>query len=162
LAKPYNQSQLREVLARWLISSTDANAGVPSIPDPMPQAASGGKKNDSALNMQFLDQFRDLDPTGGLTLVRQIMQVYLDTTPDNVRQVEQAVAAGDAEALRRSAHFLKSSAANVGAEQLSELFRRLEVLGREGQMALAKPLLDQTLKAYQDATAEIRGLMAEP
>ncbi len=166
LAKPYNQRQLREVLARWLSADTDrrVEAAVPQVPDntsQTPQAAPSGTEYPTALNMGFLDQFRELDPTGGLSLVRQIMQVYLDTTPDSLRQVEQAVAARDADALRRSAHFLKSSAANVGAEQLSELFRRLEVLGRENQLALAKPLLDQTLKAYQEATAEIRALVAK-
>jgi HPt (histidine-containing phosphotransfer) domain-containing protein len=120
-----------------------------------------GDERASALNMGFLDQFRELDPTGGLSLVKDIMRVYLDTTPAMLPQVEQAVAAEDGEALRRAAHFLKSSSANVGADRLAELFRRLEVMGRERELAEAKSLLDPLRRAYDDATVAIRRVMAE-
>lgn len=115
----------------------------------------------AAIDMQFLDQFRQLDPAGGLGLVRQIMKVYLDTSPENVRKVEQAVTAGDAESLRRAAHMLKSSSANVGAARLSDLFRQLEMMGKSSQLEEARALLDRMRRAYRDATEEIRNLVAE-
>jgi HPt (histidine-containing phosphotransfer) domain-containing protein len=89
------------------------------------------------------------------------MGVYLDNSLALLRQVEQGVIAGDADALRRAAHSLKSSSANVGAEKLSKLFLELEVLGRDGQLTAAKPLLDETRRAYAAATAEMRQLMRE-
>jgi two-component system sensor histidine kinase/response regulator len=162
LSKPYTLAQLESVLARWLVPSTDPSAAATPAPPALPEAATSvGEERGSALNMQFLDQFRELDPSGGLSFVKEIMQIYLDTSLETVRQVKQAVAAGDADALRRAAHSLKSSSANVGAEQLSGVFRELEALGREGRLAEAKPLLDKMLQAYEEATAEIRALLAE-
>jgi two-component system sensor histidine kinase/response regulator len=43
--------------------------------------------------------------------------------------------------VRRAAHALKSSSANVGAEQLSAFCREIESLGRSGSVEAAKALL---------------------
>jgi two-component system sensor histidine kinase/response regulator len=55
---------------------------------------------------------------------------------------QTAAAAGDAEALRKTAHALKSSSSNVGAEQLATLCRELETLARKEAVDGAKPLLE--------------------
>ncbi len=111
--------------------------------------------------MTFLDQFRELDPGGGLGLIKEIMTVYLDSSLGLLRQVEQGLIAGDADAMRRAAHSLKSSSANVGAEKLSKLFLELEVMGRDGLLTAAMPVLDETRQAYAEATEEMRQLMRE-
>ena len=155
LSKPYSRAQLETTLARWLVADTIV---------PTAGSATGAsirEERDSALNMQFLDQFRELDPGGGLGLIKEIMTVYLDNSLALLRQVEQGLIAGDADALRRAAHSLKSSSANVGAEKLSRLFLKLEALGRDGQLTAAMPLLDQTRRAYAEATAEMRELVRE-
>ena len=87
------------------------------------------------------------------------MQIYLGSTEDTVRQIEQAAAIGDAESLRRGAHTLKSSSANIGAETLSDLFRQLETLGRENKLEMASPLLCKMRQAYELTTQEIHQLL---
>jgi HPt (histidine-containing phosphotransfer) domain-containing protein len=77
-----------------------------------------------------------------------------------LQQIEEAVAAGDADGLRRTAHTLKSSSANVGAEALSGIFRQLEALGKEGRLAEANSLLGEMRQAYEHAAREIRALLA--
>jgi hypothetical protein len=49
----------------------------------------------------------------------------------------------------------------VGADALSELFRRLEIMGREKQTDKAIPLFADIRKAYRDVTTEIRLLLLE-
>jgi HPt (histidine-containing phosphotransfer) domain-containing protein len=87
--------------------------------------------------------------------------VFLQSSDPLVVQVQQAVAAGDAEALRQSAHSLKSSSANVGAQTLSELFRSLEGFGREGRLDEAEALVDTMRVEYAKAVAELRRVRAE-
>jgi two-component system, sensor histidine kinase and response regulator len=154
LSKPYTLAQLEKMLAQWLTPDALATPVINVAEVPVHE------ERESALNLHFLDQFRELDPSGGLSLVKQIMQVYLDTSGDLVHQVEQAIAAGDADGLRRSAHSLKSSSANVGAEKLSGLFRELEALGREGRLADAASLLDEMRQAYTEAAEAIHALRA--
>jgi signal transduction histidine kinase/DNA-binding response OmpR family regulator/HPt (histidine-containing phosphotransfer) domain-containing protein len=161
LSKPYSLAQLESVLARWLIPGADPDADATRAA-PAEAVTSLGEKPGDALNMAFLDQLREFDPSGGLGFAKEIMAIYLDTSPRMVRQVEQAVADGDSHALRLAAHSLKSSSASVGAERLSGLFRELEAMGREGRSAEAEPLLDRMRQACEEAFADIRALVASP
>jgi two-component system sensor histidine kinase/response regulator len=156
LSKPYTLAQLETMLARWLTPATHD----PSAANNLATAdAAAAEESERALNMQFLQQFQELDPSGGL--IKKIMQIFLDTAGDALRQIEQAVAAGDADGLRRGAHTLKSSSANVGAERLSRVFRQLEALGKEGRLEEATALLGEMRQAYEHAAREIRALLAQ-
>jgi signal transduction histidine kinase/CheY-like chemotaxis protein len=156
LTKPYTLVQLESKLGQWMAPATDKPAG------PIEAGTADNaleEKDGGAINMQFLEQFRELDPSGGTGLIKKIMQVFLDSSGDTLRQIDQAVAAGDADGLRRGAHTLKSSSANVGAKTLSGLLWQLETLGREGQLEAAAPLLDEMRQAYQQAVREIHDLL---
>jgi len=54
-------------------------------------------------------------------------------------------------ALLESAQSLKSSSANLGAMQLSELSRKLEVFGNDAEIAQASLLLDQFETEFERA-----------
>ncbi len=162
LTKPYSRLQLLQVLGR-LIPSGEAQA----ISDAVPVRAAAveqdtpGLARVASLNLQFLEQLRELDPSGGMDLARQILQVYLDSTGDLVRQAEQAIAAGDADSLRFAAHTLKSSSLNVGAETLSDLFKQLEGLGRVANLDGAGALIDLARQEYTQVLKEIRALLEQ-
>jgi two-component system, sensor histidine kinase and response regulator len=163
LAKPYSRPQLEQVLSRWL---QPENAPISAGAEPASMAAAEPEMpvpvRAASINMKFLDQLRELDPAGGMGLARQILQVYLDSTGKLVSQAEQAIAAGDAEALRFAAHSLKSSSANVGAETLSGLFKQLEGLAREANLGDASALFDGAQREYAQVRHEIGALLEEP
>jgi CheY-like chemotaxis protein/HPt (histidine-containing phosphotransfer) domain-containing protein len=159
LAKPYSRAQLQQALGRWLqaenvaaLAPAEAAAVATPVPAVQVQAA--------AIDMKVLDRLRELDPSRSLGLARKILRVYLDSAGATLGQIEQAIAAGDAEALRRAAHSLKSSSANVGAETLSGLFKQLEGLGREGKPAEAGAVFAETRREYEQAVREI-GLLLQ-
>ncbi len=160
LAKPYSRLQLQQVLSRWL-RTENAPAPANPGPDPAPVANLDTPARAASVNQKFLEQLRDLDPSGGMGLARQIMQVYLDSTGQLVDQAEQAIVADDAETLRFAAHSLKSSSANVGAETLSGLFMQLEGLAKEGRMSDARVLVDSVRREYELARHEINALLEE-
>lgn len=54
-----------------------------------------------------------------------------------LEKLQEAVATGNAELLRGTAHSFKSSSANLGASKLSELCRDLENMGREKNLEQA-------------------------
>ncbi len=155
LAKPYTANQLEQVLRRWLPDPLEAHGAQGDSKDTAAESAS------TAIDFQVLEQFRELDPQGGTGLMRQIVDVFLQSSDQMVSQLQQAVAAGDAEALRQSAHSLKSSSANVGAQTLSELFRSLEGFGREGNFDAAEGLLDTMRLEYGRAVDELGQVLAK-
>jgi signal transduction histidine kinase/DNA-binding response OmpR family regulator len=147
LAKPYSKAQLVDVLSRWLPSAETA----PVVEKPRV----------AAINPQVLDQYRELDPSGGFDLAGQIVQVYLDSAGGIFDQMKQALVAGDAEAFRGAAHSLKSSAANVGAAALATQCKTLELMGRENRLAEAEATFDSARVEFGRVQTELRTLLAD-
>ena len=162
LSKPYTLEQLRLTLVRWL---PDAFQLGPKDAERLPaggEAADAGSVPGAAINLKVLEALRALDPSGGMGLARQIVQTYLDSVPQRLSQVEQAVAAQDGKLLGQAAHVLKSSSANVGAESLSALYRELEKMGRENRLDAAVALLEQVRHAHRRAVADMQAMLEEP
>lgn len=83
-----------------------------------------------------------------MAFVRDLVDAYIADSAGCIDAIEAAVAAGDAEALVRPAHTLKSSSATVGAMPLSATARTLETAAR------SRALDDEETQA---AAARIRG-----
>jgi CheY-like chemotaxis protein/HPt (histidine-containing phosphotransfer) domain-containing protein len=160
LTKPYTLAQLESKLAQWLTPARDGPAA-PAAPAATSAAdAVPAGKPGHAINTRFLEQFRELDPSGGKGLVKKLLRIFLDSAGNNLQQIDLAIVAGDADGVRRSAHGLKSSAANVGAEALSGLSQRLEALGREGKLEAIEAVRDEMREAYARAVREINELLS--
>ncbi len=171
LAKPYTLSALRSMLVRWLPKTP----GTPSatLPMPMPEpatptatptatpAAAPVTNELPAIDTTTIDALRELDPSGGMELVKELLQAFLETSEESVFLVAESIQAGDANRLARAAHTLKSSTANIGAQVLSDCYRELEKLGREGRVDAARELLDQTLREHERAVSRLREILLE-
>jgi signal transduction histidine kinase/DNA-binding response OmpR family regulator/HPt (histidine-containing phosphotransfer) domain-containing protein len=158
LSKPYSLAELRAVLARWLPAAFAApTAAVPTEGEDARDAAAGAP----SINRKVLESLRELDPAGGMGLAHTIMRTFLDSSRERVASMEQAIAAGDGVVLGQAAHALKSSAANVGAETLSGMYRELEQLGRENRIDEARRLIDEVRTAHRLAVSDMQALLEE-
>ncbi|HEY1013796.1 MAG TPA: Hpt domain-containing protein, partial [Herpetosiphonaceae bacterium] len=72
-------------------------------------------------------------------LVGQLIDLFAQESPPQVAAIARAVAEGDADSLRQTAHSLKSSAANLGAGALAAICAELEKRGRGGEAAGLEP-----------------------
>jgi two-component system, sensor histidine kinase and response regulator len=63
---------------------------------------------------------------GGEAVVRRIFSIVLEQVPERLAVAEHGLTSRNFEAIRHTAHSLRSSAANVGATRLQELARELE------------------------------------
>lgn len=112
------------------------------------------------LDEEVLDELR-ASVEGDRAFVVELVEAYLSDGATHVAEVEAAVSAGDAAALVRPAHTLKSSSATVGALRLAGLARELEVLARSGAMdARAPERLPPLREAWEAAAAALRGWVA--
>ena len=160
LPKPFKLAQLQALLARWL-----PRAGEPST---IHAALVGAYARDTAItagsdaiDLGALQTVRDLDPDGGMDLVKTILRIFIESAGESVTRVENAILARDGGQLAAAAHALKSSTANVGAKTLSEFYRQLELLGREGRLADARELLIQVRPEHQRAVARMYEILQE-
>ena len=102
------------------------------------------------LDPSALEHLREI--TGGdLEFVDELIDTYLDDAAGQLDAMRAAAAAGDAAAMVRPAHSLKSTSANVGATALVELCRALEADGRTGAVPDAVDRVADCDRAFDDA-----------
>ena len=92
---------------------------------------------------------------GGVT---QVMSAYLSDCEKILAELDRAVAEGDAEALHRAAHSLKSQSATVGALELAELCLTLEKRSAEGEPADADRQVARIRAEYQRVLPALEAL----
>ena len=90
----------------------------------------------------------------------RVLSSYLQNAPLQVQRLEQAARAGDIDAMVRPAHSLKSSSANVGALQVSELAKEIELAARESRRTAAVAALPELRDAFDEVVAELEPLAA--
>jgi HPt (histidine-containing phosphotransfer) domain-containing protein len=87
-----------------------------------------------ALDIEALDGLR-ASVEGDTAFVIELIDAFLADSAAQITAIEAAMAAGDADALVRPAHTLKSASATLGAARLSGTARTLEAAGRAGDLA---------------------------
>ncbi len=129
LSKPFTQQELAAVLGRWialpLVATVHHDDEQPMLPVAMREAITR-----DVINRHALDNIRALSKERGSALVHKVIAAYVDDTPHHLKTLRQAIAGLDAGNLRKVAHSLKSSSANVGAETLAQMCKDMETLGR--------------------------------
>jgi HPt (histidine-containing phosphotransfer) domain-containing protein len=93
---------------------------------------------------------------GDEAFVRDLVNTFLAEEPANLELVAAAAARGDAEAIIRPAHTLKSSAAAIGATRLSMICKSIEFAGREGRTADLAALTEQARTAWAQTVDALR------
>ena len=72
-----------------------------------------------------------------------LVSKYCEMADNLLGDIKQAVSCGDADGLKKSAHPLKSSSAQLGAVGLAEIAKKLEQLGIDGTVEGAEELVTE-------------------
>ncbi|MFO1273998.1 MAG: response regulator [Rubrivivax sp.] len=132
LAKPYTRKQLARSMARWLPAEKVRNAPVAEPAAPAPAPAREVPEGEPLLDPAALANIRSLDEDGAV--LAEVIQMYLDEAPGHLRGLHAALESANPGELGRIAHAFKSASFNVGAKRLGETCKRLERLGKAGQL----------------------------
>jgi HPt (histidine-containing phosphotransfer) domain-containing protein len=82
--------------------------------------------------------------------------MFLDDAPERVAEMIRGVDTGDLDLMIRSAHTLKSAAANMGAMMLSQICRAMEKAARDEDAAGYRKLTDPCLAAFEESASALR------
>ncbi len=147
LPKPYKQSQLKALLQKWLPAS------------PMPAAANGAARSvpvppaDPTLDVAVLEDLSRQVGGDNPDLIEELIRIYLDNAPQLIRDMDTALAAGEAKTLLRAAHTLKSSSASLGATRLSIMSKAIELAARNEAMDGLREAIDAVKLEFTAVTA---------
>ena len=149
LSKPFTQQALGQTLSRWI--NLPRIAAAPAEP--------ASPLADELINLQALDNIRALSPNNGGALLERVLHAFIHDTPAHLHTIRQAITADNTEGMRKAAHSLKSSAANVGADALAQRSKELEQLGRNDTTAGAAPLLADMERSFQAVRQALGALL---
>lgn len=168
LSKPVLKEDLERVINYWsrqIASSAlgAANGPTSEVASPAPPSPKGASGNsDPTLPYPIDSAYLERATGGDSQFQRELLQVFVQDCQNLLPRLRQAVAAGNAEDLRKIAHRLKGASANVGAHAFSQAARELEHLGvqlaQPGSQAdeLAWASASQKLEELERILADIR------
>jgi CheY-like chemotaxis protein/HPt (histidine-containing phosphotransfer) domain-containing protein len=148
LSKPFTQQELGAVIGRWIALPLAATVHHDEAPPRLPPESVEVIQRD-VINRVALDNIRALSHDRGNALVQKVIAAYVDDTPKHLQTLRRAIAGMDAGSVRKVAHSLKSSSANVGAETLAQLCKEMEHLGRTDTTDGAAVILTDMEQEFQ-------------
>ncbi|WP_189442405.1 Hpt domain-containing protein, partial [Pseudoduganella dura] len=125
---------------------------------PRPDGAGAARPADGSINRRALEAIRALNADKGEILLQRVLHAFIDDTPRRLASLHDAIAAGNAGSIRKAAHSLKSSSANVGADTLAQLSKDMEQLGRTdttGGAAVLLAAMEQEFSAVRDTLSSM-------
>jgi HPt (histidine-containing phosphotransfer) domain-containing protein len=88
--------------------------------------------------------------------VNELIDTYLDDSPQQIAEMRQALVQHNNENFRRAAHTLKSNSANFGAGSLSDMAKELEDMAIEDNLEGATVKLQAFEVAYAQVAVELK------
>lgn len=112
-------------------------------------------------HLDGLDVSAALDRIGGdEDLLKEIASIFLEEYPSQLAEVRGAVRERDAAAIQHAAHSIKGSLANFGAEQARQAALRLEMMGRDNDLAAAEEALADLERAVEAIKPQLAKLVS--
>ncbi len=172
LSKPFREDDLRAVLARWLPAQASGHEegemhdhvdvheapthGVGPEPPPPPHREPPASP---AVDAATLDALRALQAPGMVDIRERVVGLYLEQTPPQLDELRMALTRRDPQVLKRAAHTIKSSSANVGAGRLSTLCADLERVVGAGEAGDMGPRVEAIEAEFGRARRELEALV---
>jgi CheY-like chemotaxis protein len=110
----------------------------------------------NAIDTEVLQSF--LEQMGGINsdLVEDLVECYLEDSPNLLQKMKKAINNGDAIALEGAAHTWKANSATFGAIQLAELCRQMEAMSHEKKFSAASALISAMELEYGKVKAALQ------
>lgn len=116
--------------------------------------------HNSAIDFAVLESICEMAGDEASYLVEEMVTSYLDDTETRLQAIASAIEATDAEAIFQAAHSMKSSSANLGAVNLTQLCEELEQSGRNKTIENTPDLLSTAESEFQQVQQELRSFLA--
>jgi CheY-like chemotaxis protein len=146
LTKPVTTEQLVAVVARW---------AVPRVPAPSAAAQ-------EVLDRGVLATLQALERDGRSPVLRSMIGIFLRDTSAKLAALEEAVAQEDAGRVEDLAHWIKGSAATLGATRMSRLCAALREAARRTEFGEAAALVAELRHEYARSRAALEALPTAP
>ncbi len=147
LSKPIDSRLLEEMLKKYLPPS--------KVLDPKEDVVENKAADEEKDDLAWLNDVEGLDVKSGIEyceskdIFMAVLVAFYDSAKDNADEIERYYDNKDIKNYTVKLHALKSSAAVIGAKELSEHARELEIAGKEENLEKINRETGQLLKEYR-------------
>ena len=146
ISKPVRISELQFALQRWgPLTTRKSDTAFVS------RAKTGPA--DNLIDQAIIAELRSLPPSNGVSMLRELVDLFLEAAPQRIGQITQSI--NDGPMLAFHAHALKSMGLNLGVKRIVELSQKLEALGRTRNVHGAPALLRELETAFAQTKAQL-------
>ncbi|GMR11946.1 MAG: hypothetical protein BMS9Abin29_0132 [Gemmatimonadota bacterium] len=103
-----------------------------------------------------------LEEWGGADLKRQMVRLFLESAPERIDQIRTCEDDDPGDIPERGSHSLKSSAANVGAQEVRRLAEEIEGHAANGDLDTVRALVPKIEAAFDRARDALEPLTLGP
>jgi TMAO reductase system sensor TorS len=159
LGKPFSLEQISGILKKWIPQKTDMEneakirGDIKLMHSDLLKARSSlypGEPARSAIDGKILDYIRVLKKEGAPDILGNIIDIYLNETPDILEKMRGYVNGNDFYSLQKAAHKLNSSSSSLGAVRLSSMCGEIETRSQGDNREKLKELLCAVEEEYKN------------
>jgi len=149
ISKPIRIAELQAAIERWGPTKKRRSDTTSFTRKDASQAA-------DLLDSNILAELREMPPTEGISMLRELIDLFLDSAPKRITQIRES--AHHPTNLAFHAHALKSMSLNMGAQKIVELTKRLEEMGRSGDASNSPQLISELENAFVLTRAQLEAV----
>jgi response regulator RpfG family c-di-GMP phosphodiesterase len=155
ISKPVQKESLRRIVEQWIKVSQEA-AKKPT------EANSSGADNPPAEDKNIIDfeLLRELT-LGDPVMFGEIIQLYLEQTREQLREMDEAITRLDADKLYQVAHKALGGSATCGLATIVPIFRQLEIMGKTRELAGAADFLAAARSTFAEISRQCHAVTEE-
>ena len=146
ISKPVRVADLQAAIERWGPTKVVKHDTSYFMRNP-------GSLSPGLLDESVIADLREMSPTNGVTMLRELIDLYIESAPARVTQIVQS--AEDPKKLAFHAHALKSMSLNMGCKRIIELAQRLENLGNSGKVMGAMQIIQELETAFTQTKVQL-------
>jgi signal transduction histidine kinase/HPt (histidine-containing phosphotransfer) domain-containing protein len=143
MSKPIRIGDIQLLLERWAAR----------LPKKSDTAFFSRVSRGDLLDQSLIAELRDMPPSDGATMLKELVGFFLDNAPQRIAQINQFLS--DPQKMAFHAHALKSMSLNLGATKLAELSQRLEEMAHSGNEESTGRLLRELEKTFRLTQEEL-------
>jgi PAS domain S-box-containing protein len=143
LAKPVTSEEIQRTLERWgQIRMARKKGWDPKLP------------SDIGIYPPQIAELEAIDKN----LLSQMIDLFLEQTPQLIRELKEVLQRGDALNIVKTAHRLKGSSLNLGILSLAGLCKKIEMKGQNKDLSEMSSLIRQLEEDYERVHLELKNL----
>jgi|GEM_PF-559075 len=160
ISKPIKIEEIQQMIEKW--GKDKKRKKDPMKANPVSQPAKESAKADNLLDQNAIDRLKDINSKVDPNFLSQVINMFTQQAPVMIDEILSQEKSGDLLKMSQTAHKLKGSCLNLGARQLAEVCRQIELKGknREASQIAAltagiRDIYDQTEKALKQLVVNV-------